>query len=127
MSKSNKKNYLIAGIAAAFLSFILLFIGIKVVLGNDIVTRNIMAFMGFSTLVGIIISVSVLFGFRIVYSSFAVGLAVGFLLMYRAFFQDMSGWSDLIGLISMFAFALIGLGAGVLGQLGYKLFRKYRL
>lgn len=126
MLKSNKKDYLIAGFTTAFLSFILLFIGIKFVLGNEIVKKNIIAFAGFSTLVGIITLFLVLFKLKIVYTSFITGLIVGFLLMYRTFLQDMSGWGDLIGLISMFMFTILALGIGILAQLGYNLFEKYK-
>ncbi len=127
MSKSDKKNYLKAGFIVAFLSFILLFVGIKFILGNEIVTKNIIAFASFSILAGIITLLLMLFEFKIVYTSFIIGLVVGFLLMYRAFLQDIPGWKDLIGLISMFAFTIISLVIGTLTQLGYHLFKKYKL
>lgn len=127
MSKSDKKNYLKAGFIVAFLSFILLFVGIKFILGNDIVTKNIIAFASFSILAGITTSLLRSFEFKIIYTSFIIGLTVGFLLMYRAFLQDIPGWKDLIGLISMFAFTIISLVIGTLAQLGYHLFKKYKL
>ncbi len=127
MSKSDKKNYLKAGFIVSFLSFILLFVGIKFILGNEIVTKNIIAFASFSILAGIITLLLMLFEFKIVYTSFIIGLVVGFLLMYRAFLQDIPGWKDLIGLISMFAFTIISLVIGTLTQLGYHLFKKYKL
>ena len=45
-----KKNYLIIGLIAAVISFILLFVGVGVVLGNESTTGNIVAFTGFSIL-----------------------------------------------------------------------------
>ena len=127
MSKPNKKNCLIIGLITAFSSFILLFIGIRFILGNEIVTKNIIAFAAFSILSGITISLLMLYQLKIVYAGFIIGLAVGFLLMYRTFLQEASDWRDLIGLLSLFAFTIVSLGAGALGQFGYHLFKKYKL
>jgi len=127
MSKPNEKNCLITGLITAFLSFILLFIGIRFILGNEIVAKNIIAFAAFSILAGITTSLLMLYQLKIVYTSFIIGLAVGFLLMYRAFLQEASDWKDLIGLLSLFAFTIVGLGIGALAQFGYHLFKKYKL
>ena len=126
MSKSNEKNYLIIGLIAAFSSFVLLFVGIKFILGIEIVTKNIIAFAGFSILVGITTSLLMLYQLKIVYTAFIIGLAVGFILMYRTFLQETSDWRDLIGFLSLFMFTVISLGIGALAQLGYRLFKKYR-
>ena len=95
MSKLNKKNCLIIGLITTFSSFILLFIGIRFILGNEIVAKNIIAFAIFSILSGITISLLMLYQLKIVYTGFIIGLAVGFLLMYRTFLQEASDWRDL--------------------------------
>lgn len=127
MSKTNKRDCLIIGLITAFSSFILLFIGIKFILGNEIVAKNIITFAAFSILAGITISLLMLYQLKIIYAGFIIGLAVGFLLMYRAFLQEVTDWRDLIGLLSLFAFTIIGLGTGALAQFGYHLFKKYKL
>jgi hypothetical protein len=127
LSKSDKRDYLIVGFIVATLSFVLLFVGIKFILGNEIVTKNIIAFAGFSILVGVIISLLMLYKLKILYTSFIIGLVVGFALMYRTFLQEASDWRDLIGLLSLFAFAILSLGIGISAQLGYHLFKKYNL
>lgn len=127
MSKSDKKNYLTAGFFVALLSYILLFVGIKFVLGNEIVTKNMIAFAGLSILAGVITSLLMLYKLKILYTSFITGLTVGFLLMYRTFLQEASDWRDLIGLLSLFVFTMIGLVVGMSAQLGYRLFKKYKL
>ena len=127
MSKPNKKDYLIIGFITAFSSFILLFIGIKFILGNEVVAKNIIAFAAFSILAGMTTSLLMFYRLRIVYTGFLVGLAIGFLLMYRTFLQEASDWRDLIGLLSLFAFTIVGLGVGALAQSGYHLFKKYKL
>lgn len=126
MSKPNRK-YLETGFIVAFISFALLFVGIKFILGNEIATKNMIASAGFSVLAGITASLLMSYGFKIAYTCFIVGLTVGFILMYRVFLQSESGWKDLIGLVSMFAFTLVSLIIGALAQLGYHLFKKYDL
>lgn len=127
MSKPDKKDCLVTGFMVAILSFILLFVGIKFILGNEIITKNIIAFAGFSILAGIIVSLLMLYRLKILYTSFIIGLVVGFALMYRTFLQEASDWMDLIGLLSLFVFTVLSLGIGMLVQLGYHLFKKYKL
>lgn len=127
MSKPDKKDCLVTGFTVAFLSFVLLFVGIKFILGNEIITKNIIAFAGFSILAGIIVSLLMLYRLKILYTSFIIGLVVGFALMYRTFLQEASDWRDLIGLLSLFVFTVLSLGIGMLVQLGYRLFKKYKL
>ena len=127
MTKPDKKDYLVTGFIVAFLSFVLLFVGIKFILGNKIVTKNIIAFAVFSILAGIIVSLLMIYKLKILYTSFIIGLVVGFALMYRTFLQEASDWRDLIGLLSMFVFTVLSLGIGMLVQLGYHLFKKYKL
>lgn len=113
------------GFPAFLISFILLFIGVRFILGNEVILKNIMAFTIFSLLVGILTSLLIFFKLKIAYLCFWAGLALGFFIMYRTFLGDSSGWEDLIGIISLFTWSLMGLGLGLLGQFGYYLFRKY--
>lgn len=125
MSKSNKKDYLTVGFAVAVLSFVLLFIGTKFVLGNEIAAKNIVALAGFSIAAGTTASLLVFYELKIILISLIIGLTVGFILMYRVFLQEASDWRNLIGLLSLFIFTVISTGAGVLIQLGYHFFEKW--
>lgn len=125
MSRPDKKNYLITGLTVAILSFVLLFVGIKFILGNEIAAKNIIAFTSFSILAGVTASLLVLYELRITFISFIIGLTVGFILMYRTFLRETSDWKDLIGLLSVFIFTVTSLGIGILAQIGYHFFRKW--
>lgn len=108
------------------LSFIMLFTGIKAILGSQITLKNIIAYVIFSALVGIVAAVLVFTRLKIALISYVLGLILGFIQMYKAFFNGMSGWGDLIGLISLFTWIIIGLCLGLLIQLGYFLFKRYK-
>lgn len=120
-----KKFYWLIGIGVATLSLIALLIGVGVVLGNEIDFNNLMAYIGFSLLVGFIVYLSLYFNFTIVQLFFGIGLLIGFIEMYRIFLDEMSGWGDLIGLLSLFTITLLGLGIGIISQFGLYLYRKF--
>ena len=119
-----KKNYLVIGLIAAVISFILLFVGVGVVLGNEFTTGNIVAFTGFSILVGSLVALMIFFTYKIVFFTFIAGLVIGFFEMYRAFMSGMSGWGDLIGLLSLFIWTVSGLGSGICAEVGYHFYKR---
>ena len=126
MINFEKKNFWLIGLIVTVVSFIMLLVGIKIVLGNELVPRNLVAFSGFSVLAGLIALLSVYFRLKIAFLLFIVGLAIGFFEMYRAFIGGMSGWGDLIGIISLFMWALIGIGMGIIIQLGFYVYKRYK-
>lgn len=81
----DKKNSWIIGLIVMLLSFVMLLMGIKVILGNELVVKNLVAFSGFSILAGTIALLLVFFRFKIVFMFFILGLVIGFFEMYRAF------------------------------------------
>lgn len=114
------------GLLSSVVSFTLLFAGVRAVLGNAVSARNIAAFLGFSILIGILASSLTFFRLKLAVITFLAGLAVGFFVMYRSFFNGMTGWGDLVGIISLFTWVIIGLGVGLLIQVGYYLYQKYK-
>lgn len=126
MSSLEKKNYWIIGLIITILSFVLLYIGIRFVLGNELIFRNLTAFLGFSVVSGLIASMLIFFRFKVTFVLFGIGLIVGFFDMYRAFVSDLSGWGDLIGIMSLFMWSITGLVIGLLIQFGYYLYKKMK-
>jgi len=123
----NEKNRrLLNLILVAMSSFILIFIGIRFVLGNLVTTRNIMGYIGFSIILGLISTALYLMKPKIAYVTFILGILVGYIAMYRSFMSDLSGWEDLSGLLSLFIWILIGLGVGLFVQLGFYLYNKFK-
>lgn len=126
MIKLERENFWTIGLSIFFISFLMLFIGIKIILGNELIVRNLLAFMGLSLLTGVIASALVYFRFKLSFIFFIAGLFIGFFEMYRAFLSDMSGWGDLIGIMSLFMWAITGLGVGLLVQFGRYLYRSLK-
>lgn len=124
MLNLKEKNYWIIGLSIAFFSFIMFFIGVKVILGNEININNIVSILGFSVLTGIIALFLIYFNLRISFVAFIAGLVFGFIVMYLNFMNEMSGWGDIIGILSLFTWTIIGLGLGLLLQFGYFLYKK---
>lgn len=125
MNKKNRK-LIINFILVAIVSFTLLYIGIGIILDNPITMRNILAYFGFSMFLGLVSSALSLMKPGIAYIVFILGILVGYIAMYRAFFSNLSGWEELSGLLSLFIWILIGLGVGLLSQSGYYLFHKFK-
>ncbi len=120
----HRKQFLRFGLLVTVITFILLAFAVRVILGTPLESRNYIAFLVFSLTAGSITSLLVFFEARIAAGLFIIGLGLGFIEMYRIFSRDMAGWGDLIGLFSLFFWAAIGLGLGLLAQAGMKFFRK---
>lgn len=126
MLSATNKNYIKFGLITAIISFLLLIVGINLVIGNEISTRNILVYIGFSFIAGIITFLLAIFRTKIAFYSFLIGLFIGFFEMYRAFLSEMTGWGDLIGIISLFLWTGVGLIAGLIFQLAHYLIIKHR-
>ncbi|OEF97410.1 hypothetical protein [Desulfuribacillus alkaliarsenatis] len=114
------------GLGVAIISFMLLYIGVSLVLNNDLTIQNIFAFLGFSILAGIIVSLMLIYKFHIAATIFMLGLTIGFIQMYQAFWDGMTGWGDLIGILTLFIWSKIGLALGFVMQFAYYLYKKLR-
>lgn len=108
-----QKLYFWVGLALFLLSFLLLFIGVRVVLGNPVSFRNAIAFMGYAFLAGALGGVLMFFKMKGGLITFILGLGIGFFEMYRLFFRNLSGWGDLVGIMTLFMWSLLGLGIGL--------------
>lgn len=121
-----KKHSWKIGLGVAIISLIMLLVGVRTVLGNQLNLKNIIAFIGFSLLAGAIALMLIYFSYKLTFGFFMLGLVIGFFEMYRIFWNGMSGWGDLIGILSLFMWVIIGLGSGILAQLGYYIYKKKR-
>ncbi|HYE10729.1 MAG TPA: hypothetical protein VEF53_11170, partial [Patescibacteria group bacterium] len=102
------------------------FIGVRFIADKTIYTQNILGYTVFSMVLGMISTVLYLMKPKIAYLIFNLGIVVGYIVMYVTFMSDMDGWEDLSGLLSLFIWILIGLGVGLLIQLGYFLYKKMK-
>ena len=125
MNDRNRK-LIINFILVTLFSFALIFIGVRFIADKTIYTQNILGYTVFSMVLGMISTVLYLMKPKIAYLIFNLGIIVGYIVMYVTFMSDMDGWEDLSGLLSLFVWILIGLGVGLLIQLGYYLYKKMK-
>lgn len=124
--KKNKKNFWFIFFTVAILSFTLLYLGIKYLLGNPVTLQNIAAYVILSLIFGAVSSALYLLQLKIMCSVFALGIFVGYLVMFRTFLGSRSGWEDLTGLLSLFTWMAIGLCAGTALQFLSYFYHKIR-
>lgn len=119
-----KREHRIFAVGLALISFLLLFAGVRFVLGNQVDLNNIMVYMVFSVIVSLVATTLLLVKYQQAFLVFMFGLLAGYVAMYRAFLGELNGWGDLVGILSLLMFAGAGLAAGLVVQLIYQLFRK---
>lgn len=124
MLKLERKYYWIVGLSIAVISFILFFIGVRVVCDNEVTIGNLVAYGVFGATAGFIASLLVFFRLKLAFIAYILGWIVGYFEMYRSFINGMSGWGDLIGVISLFTWMAIGLGIGILSEIGRYVYMK---
>lgn len=121
----DRKYAVAAGLTVGILTGALMLLGVGVVLGNRLEAANVLAFISFGAVVGLVAAVLFYFRLKIAAGFFAVGLLFGYFEMFRAFLNRMSGWGDLVGILSMMLWPGVGLVAGLIGQTGNHIYRKY--
>lgn len=127
MFNLTKKQYWLVGLIIAIITFVLVFIGAKVVLGNEVTIENLVTYIVFALLVGGLTATMVFFNLKALFILFLTGLLIGFFGMYYAFINDMTGWGDLVGIILLLTGCVMGLGTGIVIQFmiyAYKKFKK---
>lgn len=121
-----KKNFWKSGLCVAVLSFAAFAISMNVFSAMELSINNYLGYMAFSLIAGVVAAIFIYFRFKIAFLSFAVGLIIGFSLMLRAFLSDLSGWEDLIGVMNLMMWSILGLGVGLLIQLGIYLYKRFK-
>lgn len=122
----SKNQILTVGLLVSALSFALLLTGIWFVLGNRPGWKTIAAFIVLSLIFGGAAAGLFVIKHKIGFILYISGLCVGFFEMLRIFATGMSGWEDLVGMLSLFSWAVIGLGAGGAGLLYRYLYTKMK-
>ncbi|WP_313890844.1 hypothetical protein [Psychrobacillus sp.] len=108
------KSYGKVGGAITFLSLFLLILGVRYVLGQDLVIMNFIAFAAFSVVAGAFSAALLFYNLRIGFYLFAAGLAIGFIELFRSFIVGKDGFGDLAGILSLFIATSFGLFAALL-------------
>jgi len=117
-------NYGKIGLFAGFVSFILLVVGVRNVLGHDIEIMNFFAFAVFSLIIGISCTMLIFYKLRIAFTIFIIGLILAFFEMFRSYIMNINGVGDSIGILSLFMISSFGLGISLIVQFIVILVRK---
>ena len=108
------KNY---GKIAGFIivaSLFLLILGVRYVLGQELVIMNFIAFAAFSIVAGVTAGAMLLYNLHKAFYLFTFGLAIGFIDLFRSFIINPEGNGDIIGILSLFMFSAFGLVIGMI-------------
>lgn len=124
--KKIKLNFWLIWFAVTAVSMIALFSGVRFLLKHPVTPQNIVAYFILSSLFGVISASLYLIKRKTACMLFILGLAVGFFEMWRIFLNGMGGWGDLVGIISLFTWAAIGLGCGATFELCHYVYRKLK-
>lgn len=114
------------GIVTGLTTFILLIVGLRNVLGQEIEILNFIAFSVFGLIIGIISATLLFYKFKIAFPIFMIVLIIAFFEMFRNYIQDVHGQGDLIGILSLFIISSFGLGLAVIIDFVLRLYRKYK-
>lgn len=121
-----ENHYGKVGIITGLSTFVLLIIGLRNVLGQEIEILNFIAFSVFGLIIGIICATLLFYKLKIAFPIFIVVLIIAFFEMFRNYIQDVNGQGDLIGILSLFIIASFGLGLAVIIDFVLRLYRKYK-
>ncbi|WP_252502531.1 hypothetical protein [Sporosarcina sp. Marseille-Q4943] len=104
------------GFFTGLTSFVLLILGIRTILGTELVFKNYLTFGVFSLTVGILASSLLFYKFKIAFRIFMAALILGFVEFFRSFLMDQNGFGDLIGVLSLFIISTFGFGLAIIVQ-----------
>lgn len=118
------KNYGKTAISIILISMFLLILGVKYVLGQDLVIMNLLAFAAFSIVIGVLAGAMLFYKLRKAFYVFGIGLLIGFFEMYRSFITGPEEFGDLAGILSLFIFTAFGFVIGLIVEAIFYLLRK---
>jgi len=111
-----KHKSIIIGLIIAAISFVLMYTGIRFINNTEVITENIAYYALFSLILGGISAVFHFYKLKYALIFFIAGIAIGYFEMFRRFMDNLDGWGDLAGILSLFMFVTAGLFAGIIVQ-----------
>lgn len=126
MDRREKSRLITIALMTAIISFALLIGGIVGVLSSPIKASMIFGFFIVALAFGSIAALFLVFKPNTGFYVYIAGIVIGFTQMFWTFYNDMGGWGDLIGLISLFFWVAAGLVSGALIQLVTHFYKTYK-
>ncbi|MBM7705591.1 hypothetical protein ACF3OH_06665 [Chryseomicrobium aureum] len=107
-------NYKILGVIVMSITLFLLLFGVGVILDQELATSNIVTIIAYGLAAGLFSGALAFLGLKVGFIVFVVGLAIGFIEMFRSFLFTQGEFGELAGLLSLFIFTALGLVLGVI-------------
>lgn len=107
-------NYKILGVIVMSITLFLLLFGVGVILDQELATSNIVTIIAYGLAAGLFSGALAFLGLKVGFIVFVVGLAIGFIEMFRSFLFTQGEFGELAGLLSLFIFTALGLVFGVI-------------
>lgn len=104
------------GFFTALTSFVLLILGTRTILGNQLEIKNYLTFAVFGLTVGMLATLLRFYKMKAGFWIFMASLVIGFAEMFRSFIMDKNGWGDAAGILSLFIITSFGFGITLIGQ-----------
>lgn len=122
------KNHksIITGLTVAAISFVLMYSGMKFINNTELTTQNITYYVLFSLILGGVSAVLHFYRLKYALIFFIAGIALGYFEMFRRFMDDLDGWGDLAGILSLFMLITAGMVAGLVVQIIHHYYKKYK-
>lgn len=114
------------GIATGLTTFVLLIIGLRNVLGQEVEILNFVAFSVFGLIIGIVCATLLFYKFTLAFSIFGVVLIIAFFEMFRNYIHNVNGQGDLTGILSLFIITSFGLVLAVIIDFVLRLYKRYK-
>lgn len=111
-----KRKGLITGCIIALISFAFILIGMKILNSGAVTAQNIVAYVVFSLILGIIAILLQYLKLDFVLLFFIGGIGIGFFKMFTSFGDKTSGWGDLAGIAYLITYIALGLLVGIIVQ-----------
>jgi MFS family permease len=121
-----KHKSIFIGLIVAAISFVLMYTGIRFINNTELTAQNIAYYVLFSLVLGIISAIFHFYRLKYALIFFLAGIVIGYFEMFRRFMDDLDGWGDLAGLLSLFMFIFAGLIAGIIVQIVHHFYKKYK-
>lgn len=104
------------GFFTALTSFVLLILGTRTILGNQLEVKNYLTFAVFGLTVGMLATLLRFYKMKAGFWIFMTSLVIGFAEMFRSFIMDKNGWGDIAGILSLFIITSFGFGITLIVQ-----------
>lgn len=112
------------GVVTGLISFVLLVIGLRNVLGQDVEILNFIAFIVFSLVIGISFSALLFYKLKIAFPIFGIAIIIAFFDMFRSFILDTNGQGAALGILSLFIISSFGLGLSLIVEFIVRFLKK---